>query len=316
MTRIASHRGGSPASARAGARRPGNAPVPRSLSLSATAAAVGVALLLACAFSARASARDDHPTEHHTGPDTATPPSATPVPEDPDEPVRSRPAAGDRREDGRAGDGGARGAESDGVVDGDPPDGPPDGAPVLAAPDIAIDRLCAAAVETALADPERARALVVRARLAGWLPEMGFRVYRRWARTEGVTLEDPVTGAPIPVDIKAIDDVRYEWRATWDLSRIVFNPDEISAHLEALRMADVRRDIQLMVIRLYFERRRLMTELSRRGGALDRRPASDRQRGNLRILEIEAELDALSGGAFSQSAARGGPASSSSEPRR
>jgi hypothetical protein len=170
-----------------------------------------------------------------------------------------------------------------------------------AADEVSVERLCAAAVENALANPERARALVVRARLAGWLPEMGFRVYRRWARTEGVTLEDPVTGAPIPVDIKSIDDVRYEWRATWDLSRIVFNPDEISAHLEALRMADVRRDIQLMVIRLYFERRRLMAELttSASDGSSAQQPATSRDKSRLRVLEIEAELDALSGGALS-----------------
>ncbi len=171
-----------------------------------------------------------------------------------------------------------------------------------AAGEISVDRLCAAAVENALANPERARALVVRARLAGWLPEMGFRVYRRWARTEGVTLEDPVTGAPIPVDIKSIDDVRYEWRATWDLSRIVFNPDEISAHLEALRMADVRRDIQLMVIRLYFERRRLMSELTTSDGPSAEQPATTRDKSRLRVLEIEAELDALSGGALSDRA--------------
>jgi hypothetical protein len=171
-----------------------------------------------------------------------------------------------------------------------------------AAEEISVDRLCAAAVENALANPERARALVVRARLAGWLPEMGFRVYRRWARTEGVTLEDPVTGAPIPVDIKSIDDVRYEWRATWDLSRIVFNPDEISAHLEALRMADVRRDIQLMVIRLYFERRRLMSELAASAPPSPQHPAPPRDKSRLRVLEIEAELDALSGGALSDRA--------------
>lgn len=165
-----------------------------------------------------------------------------------------------------------------------------------------IARLCAAAVEAALANPERARALVVRARLAGWLPEMGFRVYRRLARTEGVTLEDPVTGVPIPVDIKSIDDVRYEWRATWDLSRIVFNPDEIPAHLEALRMADVRRDIQLMVIRLFFERKRLMSERT----ISDKPP--EQLKSRLRVQEIEAELDALSGGAFSEERGPGAPA--------
>jgi hypothetical protein len=311
MTRIASPHGGSQGSGRSRARRPGSAsmPVPMPMKMTGTTA-LAAAVLIACAFNERASARDDHPTDHPTVLDTSPtpPPASTPAPDELGEPARRRPAA----EDGRGGDGGALGGGSDAGLGGEAPDRPP--AP--GSPDLAIDRLCAAAVETALADPERARALVVRARLAGWLPEMGFRVYRRWARTEGVTLEDPVTGAPIPVDIKAIDDVRYEWRATWDLSRIVFNPDEISAHLEALRMADVRRDIQLMVIRLYFERKRVMAELSPRNGVVDRRPASDRQRGNLRILEIEAELDALSGGAFSQARARDESATSSSQPPR
>jgi hypothetical protein len=177
--------------------------------------------------------------------------------------------------------------------------------PEVARDDVpAVDELCRLAVEAALAEPERARSFVARARLAGWLPETTLRVYRRFARTEGVTLEDPVTGAAVPVDVKAIDDVRYEWRATWDLSRIVFNPDEIAAHLEALKMADVRRDIQLLVIRLYFERKRLLAEASDvpsvpRRGEDEAAASSAGDRRRLRVLEIEAELDALSRGAVS-----------------
>lgn len=170
------------------------------------------------------------------------------------------------------------------------------------AADTPVDVVCKAAVALALAEPERARGFLNRARVAGWLPEVRFRVYRRFARTEGLTFDDTGTGAVAPVDVSAIDDVRYEWRATWDLSRMVFNPDELQAHFEALRMSDVRRDIQSLVIKLYFERRRLVIErfpsgsVTTSGATTDAR-AADRR--TLRIWEIEAQLDALSDGAFS-----------------
>jgi hypothetical protein len=168
-----------------------------------------------------------------------------------------------------------------------------------------VEVVCKAAVALALAEPERARGFVSRARLAGWLPEVRFRMYRRFARTEGLTFDDTGTSAVAPVDVNAVDDVRYEWRATWDLSRMVFNADELQAHFEALRMADVRRDIQSLVIRLYFERRRLVLAnepsgnraVAPRGGMTGDR--SDDRR-SLRILEIEAQLDSVSGGAFSE----------------
>jgi len=161
-----------------------------------------------------------------------------------------------------------------------------------------VDLLCKAAVTMAMAEPERARGFITRARVAGWLPEVRFRVFRRFARTEGLTLDDTATGAP--VDVSAVDDVRYEWRATWDLSRMVFNPDELQAHAEALRMSDVRRDIQSLVIRLYFERRRLLIEPPAREPRATE-PAGGEPRRRLRVEEIEAELDALSGGAFTAS---------------
>jgi len=172
-----------------------------------------------------------------------------------------------------------------------------------------VEALCRAAVAIALAEPERARSFVSRARIAGWLPEFHFRVFRRFARTEGLTLDD--TAASVPLDVNAVDDVRYEWRTTWDLSRMVFNPDELHAHAEALRMSDVRRDIQSLVVRLYFERRRLLAG----GPAQDRRgsppaPLADDEQRNLRTLEIEAQLDAMTGGAFS----RGGPEYQGAEP--
>lgn len=169
--------------------------------------------------------------------------------------------------------------------------------PAIDAGDPSVGQLCAAAAALILAEPARARSLLTRARNAGWLPELRFRIDRRFDRNESLDYgRAPVDAPPPPVTLGTSDDVRYEWRATWDLSRIIFNPDEVSAHAEALRMADARREITGIVIRLYFERRRLKAEAYTSDGSDNVVPV----RRQLRILEIEAELDALTDGAFSR----------------
>ncbi len=167
----------------------------------------------------------------------------------------------------------------------------------LAAEDPPIETLRAAATALVLAEPGRARSLVERARFAGWLPELRIMVDRRFARTESVDLGTPTDGAALaPVGIDSNNDVRYQARATWDLSKIIFNSDEIGAQFQALRTADTRREIESLVIRLYFERRHLKAE-SAAADDLDMLPGTRRE---LRIAEIEAELDALTGGAFTR----------------
>ena len=67
-------------------------------------------------------------------------------------------------------------------------------------------------------------------------------------------------------------------------------------------MSDVRRDIQSLVVRLYFERRRLLSggpSEEKRAAPSD--PGAEDERRHLRALEIEAQLDAITGGAFSRS---------------
>jgi hypothetical protein len=56
-------------------------------------------------------------------------------------------------------------------------------------------------------------------------------------------------------------------------------------------MAELRRDIETTVNRLYFERRRIILEGS--GGR------GDAVRRDVRLHEIEAELDSMSAGSFS-----------------
>ncbi len=164
------------------------------------------------------------------------------------------------------------------------------------------DRRCLAAarvtaVRHAQVEPERARSYLRRARLSGWLPELRVRVDRRLGRSESVDL-GRVSASGLPSsDVDEVDDVRYEARATWDLGRLVFAPEELAAQAQAARMADARREIETLVNRLFFERRRLM--IHQTTPSLD----DDQDRGErraLRLEETEAELDALTGGALSR----------------
>jgi hypothetical protein len=152
----------------------------------------------------------------------------------------------------------------------------------------------ARAVALAMVEPDRGRSYVSRAHHAAWLPELRFRVDRRLGRSESLDLPSTSTAITSPLGVDTVDDVRYEARVTWDLARLVFSNDELAAQAQTMHMAETRRDIEITVSRLYFERRRLR---------LERMPAGERAvawRRELRVREIESELDALSGGAFSQ----------------
>jgi hypothetical protein len=144
------------------------------------------------------------------------------------------------------------------------------------------------AVELAMTEPDRAQSYVARAGRAAWLPELRVLVSRRYGRSESLDLNSSSTALSSPLGIDTVNDIRYEARATWDLAKLVFSAEELAAQNQALHMAELRRDIENTVNRLYFERRRLALEVTgAEGGAR-----------HLRTSEIEAELDALSAGAF------------------
>jgi hypothetical protein len=152
----------------------------------------------------------------------------------------------------------------------------------------------AKAVSLAMVEPERGRSYVARARHAAWLPELRLRVDRRFGRSESLDVPSTSTSTTSPLGVDTVDDVRYEARVTWDLSRLVFSSDELAAQAQTMHMAEMRRDIEVTVGRLYFERRRLRLERLSTG-------TTERSiRRELRVREIESELDALSGGVFSQ----------------
>lgn len=90
-------------------------------------------------------------------------------------------------------------------------------------------------------------------------------------------------------------DTTYVARLTWDLDKLVMSSERIRVINESQDIVKLRDKILSDATELYFERRQLQVQM-----LLD--PKSDlrgRLKDELRLLELTAQLDALTGGAFS-----------------
>lgn len=130
-----------------------------------------------------------------------------------------------------------------------------------------IGEVIAAAYAAAGLDRDPARGIARRARLSGLVPVVSVRTSRSasWRDDDGV-LAGPDVGRGQTWDV----------RATWRLDRLVFEPREIQAASLATARHRERRRLARVVVRSYFFWRRTGAE------------------------EVEAELDALTDGWFSQ----------------
>ncbi len=144
-----------------------------------------------------------------------------------------------------------------------------------------------AALATHAADPARARDAMDRARLSGLLPTA--RAALR--RGQAIDLRG-LTGAPDSANVSTGDDLIVEGSLVFRLDRLLFAPEEgrLLGELRALEQARV--ELLRAVIGLYFERRRLQLERD----LLGRRDLATA----LRVLELEALLDAFTAGAFTR----------------
>jgi hypothetical protein len=136
------------------------------------------------------------------------------------------------------------------------------------------------------ADPKRFRSWRRRVRKAAWLPQLRVRVQRGYE-------DDLLSNAS--GQTRAMDDeLTLEFRAQWDLDRLLFDRNELYLSREAALLAELRQDVVAEATRLYFERRRLQVEL------LVEPPvhAHSLLRARLRLEELTAALDGLTGGFF------------------
>jgi competence ComEA-like helix-hairpin-helix protein len=92
--------------------------------------------------------------------------------------------------------------------------------------------------------------------------------------------------------------------AVWNLDRLIFDPDEMAVAREGVRTANLRDRVLADVTRRYFERRRLQVDLE----LAPPTDLADRVRKELRLQELTADIDAFTGGWFSEKLEKAGRA--------
>ena len=108
------------------------------------------------------------------------------------------------------------------------------------------------------------------------------------------TVEQP--GDPTIVSQTNDQSGRLVIGAAWDLDRLVFEPQEMAVARESVRIANLRDRVLDEVTRRYFERRRLQVDLE----LSPPKDLGDRVKKELRLQELTADMDAVTGGWFSE----------------
>ena len=150
-----------------------------------------------------------------------------------------------------------------------------------------VDQVIRAAVKNFDLHPEKTASLIGRSRGSAWLPKL--RVGARRG------LQSDVSASLAEQDDRTIrtdDNLNIEAFVSFDFSKLIFSGEE-SAILREERVRGIdRQELMVLVARVYYERRRLQLERDLFG--------KKDLATQLRIAELRALLDALSGGALSQ----------------
>ncbi len=169
--------------------------------------------------------------------------------------------------------------------------------PVIAAeeafPGPSIREVQQAAVRYAEVMPEKIRGWRAGAVLRGWFPKLTVSLDRDTDRT----VVSSTSGGKTTFSVGPEDEaVSVGFGFTWDLANLVWNPDQVSIDTRSRLMVQLRQEVLEEVTRLYFERMRLLAEF-RAHPTGD--PVLSAER-SLRVQELTARLDALTGNRFSE----------------
>lgn len=144
------------------------------------------------------------------------------------------------------------------------------------------------------AHPEQVESWQLRSRTNALLPQ--FRTQFKYGKDADLRTRTNLDATEAKV-VTEDDDNSYdvELRASWDLDRLLFEPQELAVARESVRLANLRDRVLDEVTRRYFERRRLQVDLELSPPT----DLADRIRKELRVQELTADIDALTGGWFS-----------------
>ena len=150
------------------------------------------------------------------------------------------------------------------------------------------------AVAYAHANPADVASWRSRARLSSLLPTL--RVGADYDTDKDDT-RTYTSGTAEPRQVEGNDQqMGYEVRATWDLNEAVFNKSEVQIRRAVVNASKQRDSLVSEVTKIYFSRRRAQVELMMG----DDMTAKARVKQELRIAELTAYLDGLTGGWFSK----------------
>ena len=133
-------------------------------------------------------------------------------------------------------------------------------------------------------DPARADGAMERARLSGLLPMVRAGL-RQGTGYDFLTRQTDTSGTS---SLTGSQDLAFIGQLTFRLDRLLYAADERTLLRESRAAAERRLELIAEVVRLYFERRRMLVEIALTGQTDIEREA--------RIAEIDALFEVLSGG--------------------
>lgn len=141
--------------------------------------------------------------------------------------------------------------------------------------------------------PEKIQRWRTGAALRNWIPKFTLSL----DQDTDTTVVSSTSGGKTSFSVGPEDrSVGVGFGFTWDLANFIWNPDQTSIDVRSRLMVQLRQDILEEVTRLYFERKRLMAEF-------EGNPTQDailQKERSLKIEEVTAQIDALTGGWFSR----------------
>ncbi|MBN1493054.1 MAG: hypothetical protein JW938_02800 [Candidatus Omnitrophica bacterium] len=161
-----------------------------------------------------------------------------------------------------------------------------------------VRELQEAAIAYGLLSTRRMKSWEWRSRLKSFIPRFSFDI--EFDSSNNIDIDRGSTSeADVFLDGPDEEDVAYGISVDWDLSELIWNDTETSIEIRERALVDQRDEILREVTRLYFEYKRLQRE---RALFMEFDPRLEIA-NELRIEEIRAQLDALTGGyvtSFSQ----------------
>lgn len=158
-----------------------------------------------------------------------------------------------------------------------------------------INEVQQAAIKYAEVEPEKIMRWRKQATKKAFLPQLSLSVDSdtgdlwHWETGSSVKSEDDILR-------KGRSSVDWSVTCKWDLAELIWNSDQTSIDVRSRLMVELRNDILDEVTRVYFERMRVKTELE----GLSIEESNKRQIKELRVAELTALLDAMTGGYFSR----------------